>query len=260
MYYNELTNINITMNKYNKWYDQIINNGLTEKLPGYERHHILPKSLGGNNKKDNLVYITAREHFICHWLLTKIYPTGEEHWKMLNALRIMRAENKNQQRYDTKITSRVYAKLKEEYSQLQSERMRGQKNPMFGKIPSDAVRQGRSERATYNNSAKLPGVGTKISEAKKGVKREIFSDEWRAKMSASKLGTNNNRYGVEVLEETREKIRQKAIGRKQSPETIAKKAEAVRGSKREKKLCIHCNKEVAVNGYARWHGDNCKAL
>jgi hypothetical protein len=37
-----------------------------------------------------------------------------------------------------------------------------------------------------------------------------------------------------------------------------KKAEAIRGLKREKKLCLHCHELVAVNGYARWHGDNCK--
>ena len=67
-------------------------------------------------------------------------------------------------------------------------------------------------------------------------------------------------HGKNHNESTVEMIRQKAIGRKQSAETIAKKAEAIRGTKREKKLCPHCNKEVAVNGYARWHGDNCKQL
>jgi len=36
--------------------------------------------------------------------------------------------------------------------------------------------------------------------------------------------------------------------------------EAVRGTKREKKQCPHCGKDVAVNGYARWHGNNCKEL
>ena len=58
-------------NKYTRWYYAIIiaaqsqnrkkNNGVY-----YENHHILPKSLGGDNSKDNLVNLTAREHFICH--------------------------------------------------------------------------------------------------------------------------------------------------------------------------------------------------
>ena len=101
------------MNKYTKWYNQITQNGKKHREPGHERHHILPRSLGGTDDIENITFITARSHFVCHWLLTKIYPIGEAHWKMLNALRMMRAENTNQKRYNTKITSRVYAKLKD---------------------------------------------------------------------------------------------------------------------------------------------------
>jgi hypothetical protein len=77
-------------------------------------------------------------------------------------------------------------------------------------------------------------------------------------MSESKKGKNNPRYGVTLSEETKTKMREKALGRKQSAETIAKKIAATKGKVREKKLCTHCNQQVAVNGYARWHGDNCK--
>jgi hypothetical protein len=247
------------MNKYEKWYAAITKRGQERILETYtEKHHILPRSLGGSNAKSNITYLTAREHFICHWLLIKIYKEGEAYWKMLNAIRIMRAENAKQNRYSTKITSRVYENLKEEYARLQSDRYKGENNPMYGREVSDKVRKGRSDRATKDNPAKRLGVGAKISKAKTGVKREEFSDEWKSNMSAAKIGENNNRYGVEVLDITKEKIRQKAIGRKQSEETIKKKADAIRGTKREKKLCPHCNQEVAVNGYARWHGDNCK--
>jgi len=38
---------------------------------GYEIHHIIPKSLGGSDNKENLVLLTAREHYIAHWLLYK---------------------------------------------------------------------------------------------------------------------------------------------------------------------------------------------
>ena len=40
----------------------------------YETHHILPKCMGGLDDKDNLVLLTGREHYIAHWLLTKMYP------------------------------------------------------------------------------------------------------------------------------------------------------------------------------------------
>ena len=247
------------MNKYEKWYNKIVLNGKNEKLPGHEHHHILPKSLGGTDDNSNLVYITAREHFVCHWLLTKIYPTGDEHWKMINALRMMRAENKNQQRYDTKITSRVYSNLKEEYANLQSERYRGENNPFFGKSHTKEAKQIISDANTgENNAMKRIEEREKMRQLKTGKKRDPFSDEWKAKMSESASGENNSRYGVTLTDEIKKKIGDKMKGRKQSPETVAKKAEAIRGLKREKKLCPHCNNEVAVNGYVRWHGDNCK--
>ena len=44
----------------------------------YEEHHINPKCLGGNDNKTNLVLLTAREHFLAHWLLVKLYPNNKK--------------------------------------------------------------------------------------------------------------------------------------------------------------------------------------
>jgi len=59
-------------------YQAIINkakaeNRIKNKEIYYENHHIFPKCLGGNNNKENLVLLTAKEHFICHKLLTYIH-------------------------------------------------------------------------------------------------------------------------------------------------------------------------------------------
>jgi len=61
-------------NKYTTWYFAIIGNANERKVNnGYtENHHIIPKSLGGVNSKDNLVKLTGREHFIVHLLLIKM--------------------------------------------------------------------------------------------------------------------------------------------------------------------------------------------
>lgn len=76
-------------NKYTCWYYQIIDRAKTRKVDGYvERHHIVPKSLGGTNIKDNLVSLTAREHFVCHLLLTKM-TNGEDKKKMSRAFWLM---------------------------------------------------------------------------------------------------------------------------------------------------------------------------
>ena len=71
-------------NKYTKWYCSIIEQALTRPmsrkeaknlLGGYvESHHILPKSfeLGGGSDKTNLVFLTAKEHYVVHLLLTRM--------------------------------------------------------------------------------------------------------------------------------------------------------------------------------------------
>jgi hypothetical protein len=250
------------MNKYTTWYNQITSAAQNRETEEYtEIHHILPRSLGGSDEATNLTKLTAREHFICHWLLTKMYPVGEEHWKMINAFRMMRAENPRQQRYKTKITSKVYANLKEEYSLIQSERVSGEDNPMYGdKFYRSAEGKIRQQAAITGdkNGSKQEQARIKISESKKGKKRAPFSAKWRANLSKAGSRENNSMYGKQHSAETKQKMREKALGRKQDAATIKKKADAIRGSKREKKLCPHCNQLVAVNGYVRWHGDNCK--
>ena len=57
---------------YQKIHDAIIERAKTRKLEGYkERHHIIPRCLGGTDDNENLVDLTAREHFIIHLLYNK---------------------------------------------------------------------------------------------------------------------------------------------------------------------------------------------
>lgn len=74
-------------NKYSEWYYSIIDRAKSRELDGYkERHHIIPKSWGGSNNADNLVDLTAREHYICHLLLIRM-TEGELKAKMYLAIR-----------------------------------------------------------------------------------------------------------------------------------------------------------------------------
>ncbi len=61
---------------YQKIYDNLVQSRKNRLIDGYvEKHHIIPKCLGGTDDKDNLVILTYREHFIAHWLLVKIHKT-----------------------------------------------------------------------------------------------------------------------------------------------------------------------------------------
>mgnify|MGYP002507823839 CR=1 FL=1 len=100
---------------------------LKGRAKGYERHHILPRSLGGLDVAENLIKLTPREHFIAHILLWKAY--GE---KMTKALWYM----SNRDGYKS-LTSRQYENLRleqaEESSRTNKGRLVGDKNPMYGK-------------------------------------------------------------------------------------------------------------------------------
>ena len=253
----EVININKHMNKYTQWYANITERAKNRILETYtESHHVVPRSLGGSDEADNLVNLTAREHFVCHWLLVKM-TTGQEHHKMLNALRMMRAEKQGQHRYNTKITARVYESIKQEYAKLQSETLKGKGNGFYGKKHTPEAREkirqkNLGNKLTVEQHARLVANTT-------GKRKPPLSDEHKAKLSILREGEGNGMWGKTHSEETKAKQRAKAVGRKQSAETVQKKADAVRGSKREKKLCPHCDQLVAVNGYARWHGSNCKS-
>jgi hypothetical protein len=251
------------MNKYNKWYQAITDRAKNRNLGSYtEKHHIQPRSLGGTDESSNLVALTAREHFICHWLLVKI-TTGKDRHKMLNALRMMRAEKSGQERYNTKITARVYESIKQEYAELQSKQFIGKGNGFYGKTHTEEARQKISEA----NKGRVQPLEEKekqkaawAARRDQGLKRAGYSEEFKKERSKKYSGEGNPRYGVDVSDETRKKIGDKIRGRKQTPEEKLTRSLANMGKKRETKLCPHCDRSVAVNGYARWHGSNCGSL
>jgi hypothetical protein len=103
---------------YNLIYEKIINyaksqNRVKNKVNGlYENHHIIPKSIGGTNDKNNLVLLTPKEHYICHRLLVEIYKDTPFNNKMYYAMWCMINGNGNQERYSP--SSKIYEKLRRE--------------------------------------------------------------------------------------------------------------------------------------------------
>lgn len=116
---------------YWKLYNLIIEKRRKHSPDGYsETHHIIPRSLGGTDDKSNLVKLTAKEHFICHLLLTKMYPKGSnEYYKMSTAFLMMLVSSKDQKRY---ITSRKYDELKKQFTKHISLLQKGKNNSQYG--------------------------------------------------------------------------------------------------------------------------------
>lgn len=63
---------------YQAHYDKLIARAQARSLPSNtytESHHIVPRCLGGSNKKTNLVNLLPEEHVFAHRLLCRIHPT-----------------------------------------------------------------------------------------------------------------------------------------------------------------------------------------
>lgn len=174
-------------NKYSKTYFAITSNAKQRITKGYtELHHIIPQSMGGTNDKENLVELTAREHFICHWLLVKM-TEGDERGKMLYALQGMKAENKFQNRYHTQITARVYEKYRIEHAENHSKRMKGRPAWNKGiKLEGEELEEHRERtRNRKIDPIKQAEGQRKRVEKIKGQKR---SDETKNLMSLASKG------------------------------------------------------------------------
>jgi hypothetical protein len=112
-------------NKYTAWYYGIITKARCRKhlLEFGEKHHVIldcffvkrrrkgPPGwlLGEPNDTRNLVMLTPREHFLCHWLLTKMV-TGQAKCQTFAALAGFCKQNPHQNR---RLSSGAYAKIRE---------------------------------------------------------------------------------------------------------------------------------------------------
>lgn len=170
---------NFLPNKYTKWYINIIAKARVKRRTGYlETHHIIPRSLGGDNSGSNLVDLTAREHYVCHLLLVRMLE-GLDRRKMVAAAHCLinrRGPNKS----EIVPNSRIYQKLKVEFSHVQRQNRLGKKH-------SDDVKQ----------KIGLARTGIKHSEETKArlsliASARTLSEDTKAKMSRSHTGAKRS--------------------------------------------------------------------
>lgn len=101
---------------YTNIYNAIITNAMNRNHAGPgERHHIIPKCIGGSNSSENIVKLSSREHFICHLLLCEMYPNNQKLHYAAWAMSNQRSPRHNR---NYKVSSRIYERLKERQSQI----------------------------------------------------------------------------------------------------------------------------------------------
>jgi len=135
---------------YEILYNKIIENRKHNLVDGYtENHHIVPRSLGGSNDAENLVRLTAREHFLCHYLLAKMYRVESNEWyKMQFAFNMMKLSSKDQNRY---FNSRLYEALRKDFSKA-IKSLSGEKSEPYNKIWISNLELRKNDRIQKNEN------------------------------------------------------------------------------------------------------------
>lgn len=201
--------------KYTIWYYKIVNNAKSRKsINKPDRHHIIPKCMGGSNHTDNLVNLTAREHFICHRLLIKMVDSKFKS-KMIYAAW---QQSRSAKFKGARITSRTFAKLREEMSISYTGRKRMPFTDEWKKNMSNSKKG--EKNYMFNRNHSIESI-EKISKNRKGKctgkNNPFFNKTHSADVIANIISTNKTVH-----------------------------------------VCPHCNKSGKSNSMKRWHFENCK--
>jgi hypothetical protein len=244
-------------NKYTKWYFSIINNRRAQLFKGYgECHHIIPASLGGSNAPFNIVRLTAREHFICHLLLTKMV-SGNNLYKMKTAF-IAMSNLRSKWHQNNRINSKLFEKIKhgliftdeqrKKISESVKKSMTVERRKQISakakeRVASSATKHKMSESS--KNRKLTPELRNKFRTAKKTWTGRSHSKESKERISKSCLGRQSAFKGKVHSEETKNLISEKKRGK--TPKTVTV-------------TCPHCRKSGASTIMNRYHFNKCKML
>ena len=176
--------MNTKDNKYHTWYNSLVERARNRAIEGYvERHHIIPKSLGGTDESSNIVALTAREHLIAHMLLPRFVEQPGKMWCALWGMM-----NRN----EVRVTCRLYEQARIGYA----ETLKGRKRPehsAFMKKHNPMKGKKRPEHSATLKGKKRPKIsaalrGRKRPDRSAALKGSKLSEETKTKISAALKG------------------------------------------------------------------------
>lgn len=104
----------------------------------HERHHIVPRCMGGEDEKENLIDLFAREHFIAHKLLASENPENVSLGHAYTMMAFARG---------VEISAEEYQEAKIHLSKIMSETRVGESNTFYGKNHTEETKQILSQKA-----------------------------------------------------------------------------------------------------------------
>lgn len=218
---------------YSRIYNELIEKRKKEILSKencdyFEIHHIKPRSIYPDlvDDKENLVALTAKEHYFAHHLLKEIYKkqygdNSDEYWRLFNAFWLM----SHAKRY-TFISAQRYEALRKEINDFWSDKNKTKEIRLKmskAKKGKPSPKKGIPLTEEQKEKLRLANLGKKQSEETKRKRIETRIKNGNNKLSEEhKQLLRQSRLGKKLSEETKERIRQKKLGFRHTEETKQK--------------------------------------
>lgn len=244
---------------YKKHYDLLMERSRNRILEGYiEKHHIIPKCLGGTDDKNNLALLTPEEHFLAHQLLVKIYPNSPP---LINAAVIMTTHHTKQ-----RTNNKLFGWLRRRSSQYRKEWLAENGHPrgMLRKNHSDETKLKISIKTkvalldkcvpvyAYNLDGTFYKEYISITDCAKDLKTSPSNVKYTAEGNFGHCRGKQLRYTkFEKILSYQRKPTNTYVRTENHKDTISKRF-------MEMTSCIHCGMVARKSNISRWHNNNCK--
>jgi len=198
---------------YERHYNLLIEKAQQRTTDLYtERHHIVPRCLGGIDDKNNLVALTPEEHYVAHQLLVKMYP---ENKSLVHAAIMMIPKSDSHSHRSNK----MYGWLRRKYQVICKQRV-GTKNGSYGrrwyhdpnthqngKFREDEIPQGwvlgrvptkRDKNGVRYRDRFCKSCKVKVDTAPTHLAKEIYCDTCK-KEERKQRGKSVEKYDYELI-------------------------------------------------------------
>lgn len=224
---------------YQRIYDQLVEKAKNRTVTGYtEIHHVIPRCMGGNNDNVNLVRLTAREHYIAHHLLYKIYRTPQLAHAWFNMMRVGRGQQRN-------FSSAQYERAKLAHAKMLSRSMKGANNHFYGRKHSNETKKRISEQAKGRTKTQdtISNWVDKVAKMPASQKQKLAASV----ASKNKIMLKNVDTG-ECVKVDKQEAKLYNKEKWKNPAAISQ----------AKSTCIFCGITTVNGNIRRWHNENCK--
>lgn len=105
---------------YERIYNKIIERAKNRLLMGQiENHHIIPRSEGGSNKKENKIELSPKEHHICHLLLIKMGKCLKYCYRHVNAHQYIKMKETEKRKIKIRESRKMYKERQLDMSEFE---------------------------------------------------------------------------------------------------------------------------------------------